>query len=145
MFPSTIHFLFCSLITYQRPCLFHVPLFEVVSCYLWYQLATRQRYMYQALTRKVKKKVSILIAVDSVENDSSLHQLWINWYLECFLKVHPHLGVTERLLWPNILSVYLVLRRCDAYFFIAASRVCGLQVCIAGSTDGIVPRDNFLE
>lgn len=75
MFPSTIHFLFCSLITYQRPCLFHVPLFEVVSCYLWYQLATRQRYMYQALTRKVKKKVSILIAVDSVENDSSLHQL----------------------------------------------------------------------
>lgn len=61
MFPSTIHFLFCSLITYQRPCLFHVPLFEVVSCYLWYQLATRQRYMYQALTRKVKKKFLFLL------------------------------------------------------------------------------------
>lgn len=26
------------LITYQWPCLFHVALFEIVSCYLWYQL-----------------------------------------------------------------------------------------------------------
>lgn len=34
--------MFGSLPTYQWPCLFHVALFEVVSCYLWYQLTERQ-------------------------------------------------------------------------------------------------------
>lgn len=52
-------------------------------------------------------------------------------------------GVTQMWPWPN--TDYLVLTRVDAYLFITSSWICCLQVCIASSTNGVVPYDYFLK